>query len=46
MDKIIATKIADDKLASILKRELDDVIALANESEHEFVRKREIEYQI
>lgn len=46
MNKIIALKIADNKLISILKRETDDVIRLLNESEYELVTKDGVEYQV
>lgn len=46
MDKKIATQIAEDKLNEIVSGEKSKLMNLLIESEHEFINKNEVEYQI
>ena len=46
MDKNIAGKIAEDKLKKVISDDKSRIIKLLAESEHEFLEKDGVEYQI
>ena len=46
MDKKIAGEIAEDKLKEVISDDKSRVMNLLKESEHEFLRKNGVEYQI
>ena len=46
MDKVIAGQIADEKLQEFLKKDSNTIKKLLTESEHEFITKNGVEYQL
>ena len=46
MDKIIAGQIADEKLQEYLKKDSKTIEKLLTESEHEFITRNGVEYQL
>jgi hypothetical protein len=46
MDKIIAGQIADEKLQEYLKKDSKTIEKLLTESEHEFITRNSVEYQL
>lgn len=46
MDKVTAGQIADEKLQEFLKKDSDTIKKLLTESEHEFITRNGVEYQL
>ena len=46
MDKVIAGQIADEKLQEYLKKDSKTIEKLLTESEHEFITRNGVEYQL
>ena len=46
MDKVIAGQIADEKLQEFLKKDSNTIKKLLTGSEHEFITKNGVEYQL